>query len=183
MKLARKNLGDSARLKTHQLPRTRQSLPRRARPGRSALGVLLRQRPRWMHHPPGITGWTLMAYYAPATTAWASVEHITLRCQRRLVGAGHAPLRRAGDGGPPAALHLAQVGVRRLQSPREVNWWFGARDARHDPRLQPHRLPPSLGPKGLLGDPRRDQHRGGTVPGRSARPSRRSRRAAPSTAT
>jgi ubiquinol-cytochrome c reductase cytochrome b subunit len=73
-----------------------------------------------------ITGWALMAYYAPsATTAWASVEHITYGVS------GGWLVRGMHHFGAQAmvvtlALHLAQVAIfGAYKAPREVNWWFG----------------------------------------------------------
>ena len=108
-----------------------------------------------------ITGWTLMAYYAPsATTAWASVEHITYGVS------GGWLVRGMHHFGAQAmvvvlALHLAASrGVRRLQVAARGQLVVGARADGHHPRLLAHRLPSPLGPKGLLGHPRRHQHRG-----------------------
>jgi len=73
-----------------------------------------------------ITGWALMAYYAPsATTAWASVEHITYGVS------GGWLVRGMHHFGAQAmvvclVLHLAQVAIYgAYKAPREVNWWFG----------------------------------------------------------
>ena len=74
-----------------------------------------------------ITGWALMAYYAPsATTAWASVEHITYGVS------GGWLVRGMHHFGAQAmvvclVLHLAQVAIfGAYKAPREVNWWFGS---------------------------------------------------------
>jgi ubiquinol-cytochrome c reductase cytochrome b subunit len=73
-----------------------------------------------------VTGWALMAYYAPsATTAWASVEHVTYGVS------GGWLVRGMHHFGAQAmvvclALHLAQVAIYgAYKAPREVNWWFG----------------------------------------------------------
>jgi ubiquinol-cytochrome c reductase cytochrome b subunit len=73
-----------------------------------------------------ITGWAMMAYYAPsATTAWASVEHLTYAvwCGWLVRGLHHF--------GSQAmivviGLHIAQVAIwGAYKAPREVNWWLG----------------------------------------------------------
>jgi ubiquinol-cytochrome c reductase cytochrome b subunit len=73
-----------------------------------------------------ITGWAMMAYYAPsATTAWASVEHLTYGVS------GGWLVRGLHHFGAQAmvvtlALHLAQVAIfGAYKAPREVNWWLG----------------------------------------------------------
>jgi ubiquinol-cytochrome c reductase cytochrome b subunit len=73
-----------------------------------------------------ITGWAMMAYYAPsATTAWASVEHLTYGVS------GGWLVRGMHHFGAQAmivvvAFHLAQVAIfGAYKSPREVNWWLG----------------------------------------------------------
>jgi ubiquinol-cytochrome c reductase cytochrome b subunit len=73
-----------------------------------------------------VTGWALMAYYAPsATTAWASVEHVTYGVS------GGWLVRGMHHFGAQAmvvcvALHLLQVALYgAYKAPREVNWWFG----------------------------------------------------------
>ncbi|HKQ70477.1 MAG TPA: cytochrome b N-terminal domain-containing protein [Polyangiaceae bacterium] len=73
-----------------------------------------------------ITGWAMMAYYAPSsTTAWASVEHITFGVS------GGWFVRGMHHFGAHAmivvlALHIGQVAVYgAYRAPREVNWWFG----------------------------------------------------------
>jgi ubiquinol-cytochrome c reductase cytochrome b subunit len=73
-----------------------------------------------------ITGWVLMAYYAPsATTAWASVEHVSYGVS------GGWLLRGLHHFGAQAmvvtvALHIAQVALfGAYKAPREVNWWLG----------------------------------------------------------
>src|SRR5258708_2029164 len=73
-----------------------------------------------------ITGYALMAYYAPAaTTAWASVEHLNYAVS------GGWFVRGMHHFGSQAmivvlALHIAQVAIfGAYKAPREVNWWFG----------------------------------------------------------
>jgi ubiquinol-cytochrome c reductase cytochrome b subunit len=73
-----------------------------------------------------ITGWAMMAYYAPsATTAWASVEHLTYAVS------GGWLVRGLHHFGAQAmvvvlALHLIQVAIfGAYKAPREVNWWLG----------------------------------------------------------
>jgi ubiquinol-cytochrome c reductase cytochrome b subunit len=73
-----------------------------------------------------ITGWAMMAFYAPsATTAWASVEHLTYGVS------GGWLVRGLHHFGAQAmvvtvALHLAQVAIfGAYKTPREVNWWLG----------------------------------------------------------
>jgi len=73
-----------------------------------------------------ITGWAMMAYYAPAaTTAWASVEHLTYGVS------GGWLVRGLHHFGAQAmvvvlALHLLQVAIfGAYKAPREVNWWLG----------------------------------------------------------
>jgi ubiquinol-cytochrome c reductase cytochrome b subunit len=73
-----------------------------------------------------LTGWTLMAFYAPsATTAWASVEHISYAVS------GGWFVRGLHHFGAQAmvvvvALHLGQVAIYgAYKAPREINWWFG----------------------------------------------------------
>ena len=73
-----------------------------------------------------ITGWAMMAYYAPsATTAWASVEHITYGVS------GGWLVRGLHHFGAQAmvvtlALHLLQVAIfGAYKAPREVNWFLG----------------------------------------------------------
>src|SRR5215471_10987543 len=73
-----------------------------------------------------ITGWALMAYYAPsAMTAWASVEHVSYAVS------GGWLVRGLHHFGAQAmvvtvALHLAQVALfGAYKAPREVNWWLG----------------------------------------------------------
>jgi ubiquinol-cytochrome c reductase cytochrome b subunit len=73
-----------------------------------------------------ITGWTLMAYYAPsAMTAWASVEHVSYGVS------GGWLVRGMHHFGAQAmvvvlALHLLQVAIYgAYKAPREVNWWSG----------------------------------------------------------
>src|SRR5882762_8164320 len=73
-----------------------------------------------------ITGWAMMAYYAPsATTAWASVEHLTYGVS------GGWLVRGLHHFGAQAmvvvlALHLLQVAVfGAYKAPREVNWFLG----------------------------------------------------------
>jgi len=73
-----------------------------------------------------ITGWAMMAYYAPsATTAWASVEHLSY-----CVSGGWL-VRGLHHFGAQAmvvvvGLHLAQVAIfGAYKAPREVNWWLG----------------------------------------------------------
>jgi ubiquinol-cytochrome c reductase cytochrome b subunit len=73
-----------------------------------------------------VTGWAMMAYYAPsATTAWASVEHLTYGVS------GGWLVRGMHHFGAQAmivvvAFHLAQVAIfGAYKAPREVNWWLG----------------------------------------------------------
>jgi ubiquinol-cytochrome c reductase cytochrome b subunit len=73
-----------------------------------------------------ITGWAMMAYYAPsATTAWASVEHLTYGVS------GGWLVRGLHHFGAQAmvvvlALHLVQVAIfGAYKAPREVNWFLG----------------------------------------------------------
>jgi ubiquinol-cytochrome c reductase cytochrome b subunit len=73
-----------------------------------------------------LTGWALMTYYAPsATTAWASVEHITYAVS------GGWLVRGLHHFGAQAmvvvvGLHIAQVAIfGAYKAPREVNWWLG----------------------------------------------------------
>ena len=73
-----------------------------------------------------ITGWAMMAYYAPsATTAWASVEHLTFAVYAGWLVRGlhhfgaHAMIVVIG-------LHVLQVALfGAYKAPREVNWWLG----------------------------------------------------------
>jgi ubiquinol-cytochrome c reductase cytochrome b subunit len=73
-----------------------------------------------------ITGWAMMAYYAPsATTAWASVEHLSYAVVGGWLVRGlhhfgaHVMI-------VAIALHIAQVAVwGAYKAPREVNWWLG----------------------------------------------------------
>jgi ubiquinol-cytochrome c reductase cytochrome b subunit len=73
-----------------------------------------------------ITGWAMMAYYAPsATTAWASVEHLNYAVLGGWLVRGlhhfgaHAMI-------VVIALHIAQVALwGAYKAPREVNWWLG----------------------------------------------------------
>ncbi len=73
-----------------------------------------------------ITGWAMMAYYAPsATTAWASVEHLNYAVPGGWLVRGlhhfgaHAMI-------VVLALHLVQVAIYgAYKAPREVNWWLG----------------------------------------------------------
>lgn len=73
-----------------------------------------------------ITGWAMMAYYAPsATTAWPSVEHLTFGVPAGWLVRGlhhfgaHAMIVVVG-------LHVLQVALfGAYKAPREVNWWLG----------------------------------------------------------
>jgi ubiquinol-cytochrome c reductase cytochrome b subunit len=73
-----------------------------------------------------ITGWAMMAYYAPsATTAWPSVEHLTFGVYAGWLVRGlhhfgaHAMIVVIG-------LHILQVALfGAYKAPREVNWWLG----------------------------------------------------------
>jgi len=73
-----------------------------------------------------ITGWALMAYYAPsATTAWASVEYITYGVSGGWFVRG---MHHIGAQAMTVCLviHLAQVAIfGAYKAPREVTWWFG----------------------------------------------------------
>ena len=73
-----------------------------------------------------VTGWAMMAYYAPsATTAWASVQHLptAFRAAGSCAGCTTSARRRWSS---PSALHLAQVALfGAYKTPREVNWWLG----------------------------------------------------------
>lgn len=73
-----------------------------------------------------VTGWLLMSAYAPsATTAWASVHHITFTMS------GGWLIRGLHHFGAQAmvillALHLGQTALYgAYKKPREVNWFFG----------------------------------------------------------
>ena len=62
-------IGSTNARATARSSNTRSKSPSRAARGSVLVGCIALQ---------AITGWTLMAYYAPsATTAWASVEHIS----------------------------------------------------------------------------------------------------------
>ena len=156
---------------------------RRADPRRRALAVRLRLGADRGLPDPGVTGLLLMTSYSPSSsTAWGSVYYISHEMWLRLVHPGHPPLRLAGDDRPagPAPAPGA-LGGGLSPAPR------GQLVVRHGPavpdaRLQPDRLPAPLGPEGLLGDQGRDQHHG-RARRWSARTSRRSSSAAPSTAT
>jgi ubiquinol-cytochrome c reductase cytochrome b subunit len=73
-----------------------------------------------------ITGWAMMAYYAPsATTAWPSVEHFSFGVYAGWLVRGlhhfgaHAMIVVIG-------LHVLQVALfGAYKAPREVNWWLG----------------------------------------------------------
>ena len=72
------------------------------------------------------TGWLLMSAYAPsATTAWASVNHLShaLAGGWLLRGIHHFA---SGATVVLLALHLAQTALfGAYRRPRELNWWFG----------------------------------------------------------
>jgi len=58
-------------------------------------------------------------------------------------------------------LHLLQVvWAGAYRAPREVNWWTGLAMGGLVLAFALTRLPPALGPEGLLGDPGRDRDHG-----------------------
>jgi ubiquinol-cytochrome c reductase cytochrome b subunit len=73
-----------------------------------------------------ITGYAMMAYYAPsATTAWASVEHLSYAVLGGWLVRG---LHHFGSQAMIVVigLHIAQVALwGAYKAPREVNWWLG----------------------------------------------------------
>ena len=62
----------------------------------------------------------------PATTAWASVEHITYGVSRAAGSCAGCTTSARRPWWSCLALHLAQVALYgAYKTPREVNWWFG----------------------------------------------------------
>jgi ubiquinol-cytochrome c reductase cytochrome b subunit len=73
-----------------------------------------------------VTGWLLMSAYAPsATTAWASVHHISFKMSGGWLVRG---IHHFGSGATVVLLgaHLVQTALfGAYKRPRELNWWFG----------------------------------------------------------
>ena len=114
-----------------------------------------------------VTGVILAMYYKPdPKNAYASIQYITndlwagwlVRGMHRWGASAFIILM---------FLHMGRVFLfGAYKYPRELNWIIGVLllDAR--PRRGLHRLPAAVGPDGVLGDHRRDQHqRDGAVPG------------------
>ena len=129
-----------------------------------------------------ITGVILAMYYKPdPTTAYASIQYITndltlgwlVRGMHRWGACVFIILM---------FLHMGRVFLfGAYKYPRELNWIIGVLLLDDRPGRGLHRLPAAVGPDGVLGDDRRDQHqRHGAVP--RARSSRSSSRAAPRSA-